>query len=94
MWIVFALILLAVVAIAFLPALKGYRTIFKEAAVGIVGVLVPLLTQVFDSLQGLDWRTYVLAGDRKNLTVLAILAALAVVGAILRFKTTGAVGEK
>ena len=36
------------------------------------GALLPLAGEVVDYLQTLDWRQYVLAGDRKNLAVLAM----------------------
>jgi hypothetical protein len=40
------------------------------------GALLPLAGELVDYLQTLDWRQYVLAGDKKNLAVLAIIGAL------------------
>ena len=47
-----------------------------------------------DYLQTLDWRQYVLASDRKNLAVLAIVGGLGFMGVVLRHMTTGRVGTK
>jgi len=91
-------VLLGIVAIVllvlFLPQLKGWRTQVFASAMGVIGAILPALTEAVGALQGLDWRQYVLAWDKKNLTVLGIMAALAVTTAILRWKTTGKVGEK
>lgn len=93
-WIVALVVIAALAALLFGPWFKGRRTQIWAGFVAVWGGFVPLLTQIIDSLQGLDWRTYVLAGDSKNLTVLAILAVFAVVTAVLRYMTTGPVGEK
>lgn len=93
-YILAGMILVAFGFILFSPMLKGYRTQIWSGLVAFVGAAVPFLTQIVGSLQELDWRQYVLAGDRKNLTVLAILAAIAVVTSILRIMTSGKVGEK
>ena len=44
--------------------------------------------------QTLDWRQYVLASDRKNLAVLAIVGALGFMAIVLRHMTTGRVGTR
>jgi hypothetical protein len=80
--------------ILFSPLLKGFRTqIFGYLTVGL-GSLLPLAGQVIDYLQTLDWRQYVLSGDRKNLAVLGIIGGLGVVAIILRHLTTTPVGAK
>jgi hypothetical protein len=80
--------------ILFSPILKGWRTqIFGYATVG-AGGLLPLAGELVDYLQTLDWRQYVLASDRKNLAVLAIVGGLGFMGVILRHMTTGPVGTK
>lgn len=93
-YILGAMLLAAIGFILFSPMLKGYRTQIWSWLVAMAGAAVPFLTQIVGSLQELDWRTYVLAGDRKNLTVLAILAIFAVVTSVLRFMTSGKVGAK
>jgi hypothetical protein len=91
------LLLALIVAIGFIlfsPMLKGWRTqIFGYLTMG-VGGLLPLTGDLVDYLQTLDWRQYVLAADRKNLAVLAIVCGLGFVGVILRHMTTGPVGTK
>ncbi len=80
--------------ILFSPMLKGWRTqIFGYLTVG-AGAALPLAGELVDYLQTLDWRHYVLAGDRKNLAVLAIVGGLGFVGVVLRHMTTGPVGTK
>jgi hypothetical protein len=91
-------LLLALIAalgfILFSPMLKGWRTqIFGYLTIG-AGGLLPLAGELVDYLQTLDWRQYVLAADRKNLAVLAIVGGLGFVGVILRHLTTGPVGTK
>ena len=58
------------------------------------GVALPLAGELVDYLQTLDWRQYVLASDRKNLAVLAIVGALGLMAIVLRHMTTGPVGTK
>ena len=78
----------------FSPLLKGWRTqIFSYLTIG-AGGLLPLAGELVDYLQTLDWRQYVLASDRKNLAVLAIMGGLGFVGIILRHLTTGPVGTR
>lgn len=91
-------LLLALIAalglILFSPLLKGWRTqIFGYLTMG-VGSLLPLAGDLVDYLQTLDWRQYVLASDRKNLAVLAIVGALGFIAVVLRHMTTGRVGTK
>lgn len=92
------MLLLAPVAafgfILFSPMLKGWRTqIFGYVTMG-AGALLPLAGELVDYLQTLDWRQYVLASDRKNLAVLAIVGALGFMAIVLRHMTTGPVGTK
>ncbi len=80
--------------ILFSPLLKGWRTqIFGYLTIG-AGGLLPLAGELVDYLQTLDWRQYVLAADRKNLAVLAIVGGLGFMGVILRHLTTGPIGTK
>lgn len=94
MFWIFLVILVAVVAFIFLPQLKGWRTQIFNVAVAVIGAAIPVLSQWVTFLQGLDWRTYILSADRKNWAVVGIIALLALIGFILRAKTTGPVGEK
>ena len=92
------ILLLALVAalgsILFSPMLKGWRTqIFGYLTLG-AGTLLPLAGELVDYLQTLDWRQYVLASDKKNLAVLAIIGALGFMAIVLRHLTTGPVGTK
>ncbi len=87
-------LLAAIGFILFSPMLKGWRTqIFGYLTIG-AGSLLPLAGELVDYLHTLDWRQYVLAGDRKNLAVLAIVGGLGFVGVVLRHMTTGPVGTK
>jgi len=93
-YIILGLLFVALAFILFSPALKGFRTqIFGYLTVAI-GAVLPLGGQVVDYLQTLDWRQYVLSGDRKNLAVLGIIGGLGVVAIILRHLTTTPVGKK
>lgn len=93
-YIILGLLMLALAFILFSPWLKGWRTLIFSYVAGIVGSVLPLATQIVGSLQELDWRTYVLAGDRKNLTLLAIFGGFAVISVILRYMTSTPVGGK
>ena len=91
-------LLLALIAalgfILFSPLLKGWRTqIFGYLTIG-AGGLLPLAGELVDYMQTLDWRQYVLATDRKNLAVLAIVGGLGFMAVILRHLTTGPVGTR
>lgn len=84
-------LILAAVILAFVAG-KGFRTAIMGYATAIIGAALPLATQIVGYLQTLDWRTYVLTWDRKNLTVLAIVGGLGIVMVVLRYVTTGPVG--
>jgi hypothetical protein len=87
--------ILAIVLLLTLPALKGWRTLILGWSTTLGGAAIPLLSQITDYLQTLDWRQYVLeGGDQRNLAVLAIIGALGVLSIILRYRTTGPVGQK
>ena len=93
-YILLLALITAIGVILFSPILKGWRTqIFGYITVG-AGALLPLAGELVDYLQTLDWRQYVLASDRKNLAVLAIVGGLGFVGVVLRHMTTGPVGTK
>lgn len=89
-YILIGLILVAV-AIAFVAG-KGLRTIIMGYITMFFGAAMPLMTQMVGYLQTLDWRTYVLTWDRKNLTLLAIVGGLGLAMVVLRHFTTGPVG--
>lgn len=79
----------------FHPALKGWRTQILGGITAFGGGLLPLVSQITDYLQTLDWRQYVLNfSDRKNLLVIAIPGVLGLLIIILRWMTTGPVGTK
>jgi MFS family permease len=92
------LLILAMIAAAAVmilsPTFKGYRTLIVGWLTAGIGGALPLATQIFGYLQDLDWRQYVLSGDNKNLTLLAIVGGLGIIMVVLRYMTTGAVGEK
>lgn len=93
-YIILGLLFVAVAFVLFSPSLKGFRTqIFGWLTVSF-GAVVPLLTQITDYLQTLDWRQYLLNFDRKNIAVLGVVGGLGVVAIILRYMTTGPVGTK
>jgi hypothetical protein len=94
-YVVFLVILVAIGFLVFHPALKGWRTnilgFITTAGLG----LLPLLTQITESLQSLDWRQFVLsAGDHKNMLVLIMPTVLGILIIILRWMTSGPVGTK
>ena len=74
------------------PQLGNKMSSESESPAG--DLLLPLAGELVDYLQTLDWRQYVLAGDRKNLAVLAIVGALGFTAIVLRHMTTGPVGTK
>ena len=93
-WFLLLALIAALGFILFSPMLKGWRTqIFGYLTMG-VGGLLPLAGDLVDYLQTLDWRQYVLASDRKNLAVLAIVGGLGFTAVVLRHMTTGRVGTK
>lgn len=87
------LLIVAALALAFVPQLKGYRTVILGWATTAIGAIIPVATEVVGYLQGLDWREYIL-GDRKNLLVLGVVGGLGVLMVIMRHLTKGPVGEK
>ena len=93
-YILLLALIMALGVILFSPMLKGWRTqIFGYVTMG-AGVALPLAGELVDYLQTLDWRQYVLASDRKNLAVLAIVGALGFMAIVLRHMTTGPVGTR
>ena len=93
-WFLLLALIAALGFILFSPMLKGWRTqIFGYLTMG-VGGLLPLTGDLVDYLQTLDWRQYVLASDRRNLAVLAIIGGLGFMAIVLRHLTTGRVGTK
>jgi hypothetical protein len=93
----YILVLALVAALGFVlfsPPLKGWRTQIYGYVTIIAGALLPLAGDLIGYLQTLDWRQYVLASDRKNLAVLAIVGGLGFMAIVLRHMTTGPVGTK
>ena len=91
---IFALFILivvlgAIIALLSIPALRGWRTTIFGGAVTVIGGILPLANQIFGYLQGLDWQQYI---DPKYAPFAMLGIGLMVV--ILRFATTGPVGEK
>ena len=93
-YVILGLLLVAVAFVLFSPGLKGFRTQIFGALTVIWGAVVPLLTQITDYLQTLDWRQYLLNFDRKNIAILAVIGGLGVMAIILRYMTTTPVGKK
>lgn len=93
-YIILGLLVVAIGFVLFSPRLKGFRTqVFGYLTVAF-GAIVPLLSQITDYLQTLDWRQYLLNFDKKNLAVLGVIGGLGVIAIILRHLTTGPVGTK
>ena len=92
-WILGIMILVAIGFIIFSPMFKSYRTIIAGWLATIMGAVLPLASQITEYLQELDWRTYVLSTDRKNLIVLGIVGGLGVLMVVLRHMTNSKVGE-
>lgn len=93
-YIILGLLLVAFAFVLFSSWLKGFRTQIFGALTVIWGAAVPLLTQITDYLQTLDWRQYLLNFDRNNLTILGVIGGLGIMAIILRYITTGPVGTK
>ena len=93
-FIILGLLLVAVAFVLFSPWLKGFRTLVYGYLTIIIGAVLPLAGEIVTYLQALDWRQYVLAADRKNMIVLAIVAGLGLVAIILRHMASGRVGSK
>lgn len=94
-YVIFGLLLAGFLVLLFHPRLKGVRTLIAGWLTVIGAGVVPLLTQITDYLKGLDWRQYVLSwSDKQNLLVLAIPTGLGILFIVLRYLTTGPVGQK
>ena len=93
-FIILGLLLVAVAFVLFSPWLKGFRTQIFGALTVTWGALIPLLTQITDYLQTLDWRQYLLNFDRNNLAILGVIGGLGVIAIILRYMTTGPANTK
>lgn len=93
-YIILGLLFIALAFVLFSPMLKGFRTQIFGALTVIWGAAVPLLSQITDYLQTLDWRQYLLNFDRNNLAILGVIAGLGIMAIILRYLTTGPVGKK
>ena len=72
-YIIAAIVLLILLFVLFSPWLKGIRTNIAGGLTVVGGAVLPLLGQVVEYLQTLDWRQYLLDGDKKNLYVLAVV---------------------
>ena len=90
MWIVLPLLVVAAIAaLLFVPALKGYRTLILGYATTVIGGLIPLASDVFTYLQTVDWTQYV---SPKGAAIAALGVGLMII--VLRHMTKGPVGEK
>lgn len=96
MGLIIALLLIAAVLfLLFYPGLKGWRTLVLGWFTAVFGAGLPIVTQLTEYAQTLDWRQYVLSfNDWKNFLVLVIPAVLGGLIIILRYNTTGPVGQK
>ena len=88
-YIILGLLAVAVGVVLFSPWLKGFRTQIFGALTVIWGAAVPLLTQITDYLQTLDWRQYLTPQMAPW-----IMIGLGVIFYILRRMTTTPIGEK
>ena len=93
-YIILGLLAVVLAFVLLSPWLKGWRTQIFGSMTVIWGALVPLLTQITDYLQTLDWRQYLLNFDRNNLAILGVIGGLGIMAIILRYITTGPVGSK
>lgn len=89
MWIILVLLIAASLAVAFLPQLRGFRTVAFGVMSTVWTVALPLLGQITEYLKGLDWQQYV-APEQAPWVILAVT----LVFMVLRFVTTGPVGSK
>lgn len=95
MEIVLFLVIIATLVVIFLPRLKGFRTKIFGYFVTVIGAIVPLITQITEYLQTLDWRQYILNGqDTSNMKILAVTASLGILIIILRYMTNTKVNNK
>lgn len=76
-------------AMLFIPAFKGYRTIIFNGTVAVFGAILPLLSESFAFLQGLDWTKYF----GPNVVPWVVLG-IGLGGIALRYATKGPVGHK
>lgn len=93
-YIILGLLIVALGFVLFSPALKGFRTQLFGALTVLWGAIIPLLTQITDYLQTLDWRQYLMNFDKSNLAILGVVGGLGIMAIILRFMTTTPVGKK
>ena len=93
-YFLFFVIAAIVAIILFSPLFKGWRTHIFNTAFAVVGAAIPALTEWVDFLRVLDWRTYLLANDKRNMAVVGVVAGLALIGIILRQLTNTPIGKK
>lgn len=93
-YIILGLLIIAAAFVLFSSKLKGLRTQIFGAMTVIWGAVVPLLSQITDYLQTLDWRQYLMNFEKKNIAILAVVGGLGIMAIILRYITTGPVGTK
>lgn len=90
MWIALLIIAAGVAAFLFLPQLKGWRTqIFGSLVSFFVGV-VPFASDLFTFLQTVDWTRFNFGPK----TLAAIGLGIGLMICVLRYLTTGRVGQK
>ena len=82
-------LLIAVLAVMFLPAFRGFRTqiVAWAGTIGIGGVL-PYLSEAFGYLNGLDWRQYITPEYAP-----ALMIGVGLIFVVLRKMTTGPMGR-
>jgi hypothetical protein len=83
------LIIAAAAAMIFVPQLKSWRTIIFNAVVAGLGGVLPLLSELLPFLQGLNWTQYVTEN-----AVPWVVLGVGVAGIMLRYATSGPVGQK
>lgn len=66
-----------IVALFTVPQLKGLRTQITGAVIAIGGGLVPLLSDIFTSLQAADWQK--LLGAKEAAATLLVLGVLVII---------------
>lgn len=90
MYLIICLALIAfAIAMLFVPAFKGYRTIIFNGFVAVFGAIMPMLAEIFGFAQGLDWTKYVTEN-----AVPWVVLGIGVGGIVLRYATKGPVGKK
>jgi hypothetical protein len=88
-YVILVVLAIAVIGLLTIPALKGARTRIFGTFLAVAGGLLPLFADLTGYLQGLDWQQYLPA----NQAPWAMLI-IGVIVIILRYLTTGPVGEK